>query len=184
MQTFIKTSFLAQSWLVFSLPGRWNRANDATTNSRISCPTTTISDSYLPLIFFTTLRLTLLANSLRTRDFHTSLICKKKWKKQSLHTYVSLAERKIRRGRHLRRPMHLLQHGPAQVLHHDPRQVDPGQELAGPESDGDRTHARRGQGQLIYHSAKNSFSVSLQVFSLHLSWTVIIGTTSITRLMN
>ena len=57
----------------------------------------------------------------------------------------SLSERQIRSSRDLRRPLHLLQHRPVEILHHDSRQIDQGQECPGSKGHGNRTHAGGGQ---------------------------------------
>lgn len=56
-----------------------------------------------------------------------------------------LPEREIRGRRQLRRPLHILQHRPAQVPHDDSREVDEGQELDRTEDQRDRTNAGGGQ---------------------------------------
>ena len=52
-----------------------------------------------------------------------------------------ISERKIRGGRNLRRALHLLQHRPVEVLHHDTRQVGQRQKRPRKESHRNRTHA-------------------------------------------
>ena len=58
-----------------------------------------------------------------------------------------ILEWEIRGGWHLRRSVHLLQHRPVEVLHHDSRQIGEREKLARKKGHGNRTHARRGQGK-------------------------------------
>lgn len=50
--------------------------------------------------------------------------------------FNSISEWQICCGRNLRWSLHILQHRPAQILHHDPREIDQGQELRGKEDHG------------------------------------------------